>query len=122
MITLSITDGSHTSVLLRIHAGSTEDAVIYGNILDCISNDTSFLVDGETDNPTIIYFENFEYKIVRDAPESLVSARGGCPLIGARPINQTPSGVPLLPANERLLRTSGGRLLVDSRGLFVRVR
>ena len=121
MITLSITDGSNTSVLLRIHAGSTEDAVIYDNILDCISDDTSFIIDGETDNPTLIYFENFDYQIVRDAPESLVSARGGCPLISARPINQTPSGVPLLPANERILRTSAGRLVTDSRGLFVRV-
>lgn len=120
MITLKIVDGSQTSVLLRIHAGSTEEVAIYTDILDCVSDDSHFIHADDETSPELLYFENFDYQIVRDAPESLVTARGGCPLLSAHPISRSPSGVPLLPPNERLLRT-GDRLIVDSRGLFVRV-
>lgn len=114
MITLKIKEGQTESVLILIHAGSAETDTIYTDILDCISSSTQFLIAGEPDNPCFVYFENFEYGVVKNNASRLIEGL----LLASSKIDRRAH----LPANEKVLRASNGNLVVDSAGKYIRLR
>lgn len=115
MITLSIKDGNVVSPLFVIHAGSASDDVVRTDILDLISNAPNAIISGEPTNPTLIYFENFDYKAILNAQDAFFTRFDGRRVLAAHSRRRT------LKSSDLLLRTSAGKLLVNSSGRFIRI-